>query len=388
MTARHLTYISNARIPSEKANSIQSMNQCAALAERYRLTFWYARRRDALPEGDIFGYYGTTRNFTLREIPSFDSPALKSISERAGFLLQALSFSFYCTLRLMRDETPVVYTRHSLDVLFAPLVRMCRPGRILIFEDHDGILRSRSALKSRLLNVYDGIAVTSERHKRDLVEKGFPEKDILVAPNGVDLTKYPADEGCLPSDGPCHICYAGNLFVRKGVYTLVDAFRMFPKDSVLHIVGGDPNTIPPFQQYVGSGGNLSDIRIHGHVPPSDVSRFLKQAHVLVLPNSGRDPLSRDFTSPLKLFEYMAAGKPIVASRVPAVQEILEDRRNALLVEPDDPEALAAAICELRNRPDLARRIARNARRTVEQYTWSGRAEKIDRFIRSKMSERA
>ncbi len=67
---------------------------------------------------------------------------------------------------------------------------------------------------------------------------------------------------------------------------------------------------------------------------------------------------------------------------------LEDRRNALLVEPDDPEALAAAICELRNRPDLARRIARNARRTVEQYTWSGRAEKIDRFIRSKMSERA
>jgi hypothetical protein len=122
MTARQLTYISNARTFLGKGQQASVDEPVRALAERYRLTFWYARRRDALPKA-------TSSATTAR--PEFHAPGdsilrqpSPQIDQREGRVPPAgASFSFYCTLRLMRDETPVVYTRHSLDVLFAPLVR-------------------------------------------------------------------------------------------------------------------------------------------------------------------------------------------------------------------------------------------------------------------------
>ena len=114
----------------------------------------------------------------------------------------------------------------------------------------------------------------------------------------------------------------------------------------------------------------------GLLPPSEVAARLRGADVVALPNPA-SAISSTFTSPLKLFEYMVSGRPIVASDLPAVREILRDGENALLVEPGNPEALAAGIRRIRNDAALGRRLAAQAMLDAGQYTWARRAERLE-----------
>jgi len=99
----------------------------------------------------------------------------------------------------------------------------------------------------------------------------------------------------------------------------------------------------------------------------------------VLPNPA-SAISDRFTSPLKLFEYLAAGRPIVASRLPALEEVLVHEENALLVAPGDAAALAAAIDRVTRDPALALRLARRAFTDAERFTWARRAERLDAIL--------
>jgi glycosyltransferase involved in cell wall biosynthesis len=114
----------------------------------------------------------------------------------------------------------------------------------------------------------------------------------------------------------------------------------------------------------------------GLVEPARVPELLARADVLVLPNPA-SAISTRYTSPLKLFEYMAAGRPIVSSDLPSIREILRDNVNALLVAPGDPMALASAIDRLLRDPALAARLARTALDEVPSYSWPRRAERLE-----------
>jgi glycosyltransferase involved in cell wall biosynthesis len=120
----------------------------------------------------------------------------------------------------------------------------------------------------------------------------------------------------------------------------------------------------------------SRVTFTGLIPPAEVQARLRDADVLLLPNPA-SAISTSFTSPLKLFEYMAAGRPIVASDLPSLREVLRDEENALLVEPGSARALVAGIQRLRNDAALGARLARQARRDVEQFTWARRAERLE-----------
>jgi len=112
------------------------------------------------------------------------------------------------------------------------------------------------------------------------------------------------------------------------------------------------------------------------VPPADVAGCLSKADIFVLSNPA-SVISSHATSPLKLFEYMAAGKAIVASNLPAIAEILTNDINAVLVEPGDAEALAAGIRTLAADADLRNRLGDAARRDVAEYSWKRRAERLE-----------
>ena len=112
------------------------------------------------------------------------------------------------------------------------------------------------------------------------------------------------------------------------------------------------------------------------MPPADVAGCLSKADIFVLSNPA-SVISSHATSPLKLFEYMAAGKAIVASNLPAIAEILTNDINAVLVEPGDAEALAAGIRTLAADADLRNRLGDAARRDVAEYSWKRRAERLE-----------
>jgi len=112
------------------------------------------------------------------------------------------------------------------------------------------------------------------------------------------------------------------------------------------------------------------------VPPGDVPLYLRAFDVCAMPHPAATQFAR-YTSPLKLFEYMAAAGAIVASDLPGWSDVLQNGETALLVPPDNVEAWSAAICALRRDSELRRKLGDNAREQVmANYTWAVRAKRI------------
>ena len=124
----------------------------------------------------------------------------------------------------------------------------------------------------------------------------------------------------------------------------------------------------------------------GIVEPSRVRELLQQADILVLPNPA-SAISTRFTSPLKLFEYMSAGRAIVASDLPSIREVLHHEIDALLVAPGNPEAFAGAIERLVAQPGLAARLARAAFDAAPEFSWDRRAERLERLFQEVAADR-
>jgi len=158
---------------------------------------------------------------------------------------------------------------------------------------------------------------------------------------------------------------------------VIEAVAALP-DSRALIVGGheqepDLARVKAFAEQLNCA---SRVTFTGLLPPSQVATRLRECDVLTLPNPA-SALSNAFTSPLKLFEYMASGRPIVASDLPAIREVLRDGENAVLVAPGDPQALVGGVQRIKEDVALGARLARQAREDVRQFTWARRAERLE-----------
>jgi glycosyltransferase involved in cell wall biosynthesis len=176
------------------------------------------------------------------------------------------------------------------------------------------------------------------------------------------------------------IFYVGQLYPWKGAGLVVDVAARVP-DARAVIVGGQTNwteddpDIAALAEQARTLGVADRVELRGHVPYERVPAALAEASVALLPLPD-EPVARLFTSPLKLFDYMAAGVPIVASDLPSLREVLRDGENGLLAPAGDADAFAAAVRRLLANPALADRLGRQARIDVQQYSWDARARAL------------
>jgi glycosyltransferase involved in cell wall biosynthesis len=248
----------------------------------------------------------------------------------------------------------------------------------VVFELHDEM---KVRYKQRFFDIIDGV-VCITGVLEDYVHETYdvsPER-TFVSPDGVDpsrytdITKSEARESFdIPEREPV-VMYTGHLYPGKGAKILAHAAPEI--DAEVYIVGGYPEDVERVRSSVPATENLT---FTGFVDPADIPRYQTAADVLVAPYT-RD--ARRFVSPLKLFEYMAAGRPVVSSDLPVLGEVLTDRENALLTEPGSVSSLKTAVEEILTDDSLARRLAANGRSDVTNYTWSRRAETILSFARS------
>jgi glycosyltransferase involved in cell wall biosynthesis len=166
------------------------------------------------------------------------------------------------------------------------------------------------------------------------------------------------------------ILYTGHLYEKKGAHILAEVAKLLPTVRVA-FVGGTEKHIRDFKKRYGE---IKNIKIVGHVPRTRIPKLLRAANVLVLPNSAKTEDSRELTSPMKLFEYMASGVPMVVSDVPAIREVL-DERDAFFVSPDSVRALKKGIEEAMTQESGIERAA-SAMRKVAGFSWERRAERI------------
>lgn len=169
------------------------------------------------------------------------------------------------------------------------------------------------------------------------------------------------------------VLYAGGLLRWKGVETLVDAARGggLGKARVV-IAGGMPQDVARLRAY--TDGEPA-VRIEGFRPAREIPTYLAAADVGVVPNRSSPRISSHYTSPMKVFEALAAGLPLVVSDLPSLREVL-DEETAVFFEPEEPAALARAINALLADPDRREIQARTGRERVASNTWRARAERF------------
>ncbi len=277
------------------------------------------------------------------------------------------------------DGTDTVYGRNYYGMFFINEIKELLPKSkrpTLIFEHHHDI---SAHFKQRFFGDLDGlVCITDALKQRDQDLYGIPDQKCLVAPDGVDLSPYESLSKAAArreigmSQHEQVVMYTGHLYRGKGVEELIRAAPDI--DATVYIVGGYQEDIERLESIANGAANVV---FTGFVEPAKIPLYQTAADILIAPYTSD---ARDFLSPLKLFEYMAAGRPIVASDLNVLGEVLTNGENALLVPPGDSVALADAIRLVLSDDDLYRSLAESVQRNVTQYTWTQRAKNIVSFI--------
>ena len=389
-----LIYFADIRLPLERANGIQTMETCHALAERGHDVWLIARPDTHTPQRDPYAYYGLSRHPRfVTELAPVKGP---QFARRIGYLAFALGRA------IGRDKPDVLFTRDlGVAALLARLPRGLRPP--FVYESHGyapevaaelprliATAREPSRAKLKRLEAREALVwreaegyVTITRALADRLLGALGSRDNLaVVPDGVRLD---AQRSWTPPPPQPLVGYAGHLYAWKGVDVLLEAIARVPGVRGL-IVGGqeaEPD-LARVRSRAHDLGIMDRVEFTGLVTPGAVPGFLARAQMLVLPNLP-STTSSHFTSPLKLFEYMAAGRPIIASNLPALREVLRDGENALLVEAGDAGALAGAIQTLAANPERGARLGRAAFDEAQAFSWDRRAALLEPVLQRAQS---
>lgn len=366
-----LIYIANARIPTEKAHGIQIMQMCAAFssydANKIEVELVSPKRFNPV-KGDPFEYYGIERNFKIKKLPCIDLIPLDFILGNLSFWIQTISFLISVKVYLMFKKYDILYTRERFTGLFF---------KDFSLEVHSLPNRIRNIHKT-IWNKAKKLIVITNFIKEKLIKKGIDFNKILVAPDCVDIEKFNTGISKKEARGKINllldkkiVVYTGHLFEWKGADILAKAADLL-KDVLFVFVGGTKKDIVDFKNKFG---NKKNILILGYKPYLEIPLYQKAADILILPNKREEKMSEFYTSPLKLFEYMASQRPIVASNLSSIREILNEK-NAILVKPSDPDDLAKGIEKALKNQDLADKILQQAFLDVQEYTWDKRVKKI------------
>lgn len=368
-----IVYLTPATFPSRSAKSIHIMKMCQAFAQNgHRVTLVTADKNDSDDADfqDVFSYYGVDRCFDMRRIPWMK---LKSI--------RRIVFAIWASLMSRRFKPDIVYTRCIFCCYFSTLL-----GLDVIFEAHTPMEEKKRIQKSLFHKTIRSprlrkIVVITQALKKHFKEKYTLKKELLcVAPDGADPVSNQALPTMLPKKGSrLQIGYLGHLYKGKGFEEVVSRLPLLCPWADFHVVGGTHDILDIYRQKYKEVENLT---LHGYIPHSQTSQYLLAFDLVLLPNQNSmytTNKERDiarWTSPLKLFEYMAAGKPIIASDLPVLREILKHEYNALLCPPNDIKAWKLAIERLQDKA-LRQKLGRTAHNEfMAKYTWKKRAEKI------------
>jgi glycosyltransferase involved in cell wall biosynthesis len=362
-------------LPLPRARGVQVTHAVHALAaevERLDLAFEPAAGEPA----DPFPAYGLTRPANVRLLP---------ISRRLPWPLEDLDvhsnglFARRLVQAIAAAPPDVILVRH---IKLAAALGRRLPGVPLAYEAHEVFADTATGRNAKRLAAVEAralaatqLVLANSRATADRLRQRYPFAPAAeVLPNGVALPATAA-----PRDWTTpgrEIVYAGSFFGWKGADDLVAAAAFLPGCRIT-LIGGDADGIARLRAAAPAGG--AELVFAGRLPHAEVQRRLAAACIAVLPN--RAEKDSAFTSPLKLFEYLAAGCAVVATDLPAVREVLGEGAAAW-APPGDPAGLAAAIRQLAEQPDRAQAMAARGFDRVQGYSWQARARRLAALLAS------
>ena len=357
---RRFVYVSASTLPSQEANAVHVAQQCDALAG---LGLDLRLRATRGSREDLRELYGLRHAFAI----DYETPLTHRL-----WLAQRRLARFVTR----PEDGPLYYGRR-----LPPLARLAAWGYPTAVElHHPPRTAKQEAALRRIVGApgFRGLVVVSAQ-LCEALRAHLPQLDaarVLVAHDGVraDRIRAPSARG----DGMVRAVYCGSFHAGKGVELILQVAAALPAVR-FDLIGGLPAQIAALQARAPA-----NVHFLGHLPHEETQRRLREYDIGLAPygrivRGARTPEHESLSawmSPLKLFEYMGAGLPIVASDLPVLREILQAGTTALMPPPDDPAAYVAAIRALAADPALRLGLARAAQDSLRHFTWENRAVRI------------
>ena len=358
--------IAGSTVPSDTANSLQVMKACQALVQiEHDVTLLVPGLQNTTV--DLKQHYGLQMDFPIEWLSSSSRRMFTWDSVRRARALNAdLIYSWFpqsAVFGLLYGK-PVVFEIHIQPTgLFGPLWHRLYAN-----------LRGRKRLASitrALVNILE----------RDF-QMRFPVDEVVIAPNGVDLERFDSLPDPVTArrqtglrEAPTVMC-TGHLYAGRGADVFLALAKSLPQAQFVW-VGGRPEDIETWKQRLES----DNVTFTGFIPNRDLPLYQAAADILLMPysrsimGSSGSADSAAVASPMKMFEYMAAGRAIVSSDLPVVREVLNEK-NAVFCKPDDVGDWRLVIESLLNDAPRRMQLGERARGDVQGYTWVARAQRI------------
>lgn len=375
---KRLRIVFHGRFPGEKAGSLfagKSAEAFAALGIEVELIA--PRRYDRVPQTPA-AFWGIRDNFRVRYLPIIDLFSIPFLRQIAFFVsIATYTPVVFCYVLFSRRRGDVVYSNEAFPLLPASLLAP------VVYELHD--FPQRLFWFYRVLFRRASLIVSTNQWKCDqLVEKfHVPVERILVERNAVDaagsdqVSKVEARAKLGLDPAARYVVYTGQFYPWKGTDTLAEAAALVPDAQFVFVGGVDADFAASKERWE----RVKNIRFTGQVSYSEAALWQKAADILVIPNTAKEEISAHYTSPMKLFEYMASGNPIVASDIPSIREVV-DETVVYFAQPDNAESFAQAIQEALSDP-LAAERAQRANDLAGEHTWAKRAARIRAAIEAR-----
>lgn len=360
-----IIFINNLRLPTEKAHGYQIVKMAEAYARLGQEVELIFPTRNNRLVGDLFAFYQVEKKFRTREI--------KMIDLFKTFLPSVLAYRLMSLIFLLKVK--------QLD-LPKDTVVISRNPEIIWYFSHHGFQAYydvhnwpiyRSLILKWCLRKAAGLIANSEATAEE--GRNYGINKIIAAPNGVELNDFTGRQIEVAMikekfnlNGKITLVYAGHFYNWKGVDTLIKAMKILPTDKYTCLLVG-----------AGPKSDQKNIITIGQVPHYEVASYLLAADIFILPTAPVSAEAERYTSPLKLFEYLAAGRAIIASDLPSSRAVVSER-EAGFFKAGDSDDLAKEVERLAEDEGQRKELGIASQALAREYTWAKRASKIISFI--------
>jgi glycosyltransferase involved in cell wall biosynthesis len=366
-------------VPSNTANSIQMMKACHALVQSGQQVQLWVPGPNPTAWSELAEAYGLAEPFVIHWLPSprwlkrYDFTWRALQQARAWGAELVYTWMVQAAVLAQTDHLPVIFEVHDQPTgklgkrLFRHLIQSREKKRLLFITE---------ALRQRLEQEY---------------QISFGDDETQIAPNGTDPESYnnlPEPDRARQLLGlPDKLTagYTGHFYSGRGTDLLLGLARCFPEINFLW-VGGRPQDVEIWRTRLAKEG-VKNVTLTGYIDKSRLPLYQAAADILLMPyerviagSSGGN--SADICSPMKMFDYLAAGRVIVSSDLPVIREILNEN-NAIFAPPEDLAAWQQALAGLLADPQKYQRLAIQARKDAAQYSWQARAARAIEGFSSK-----
>jgi glycosyltransferase involved in cell wall biosynthesis len=366
-----IAIITNSRIPSLTANSIQAMKVAQALMQLgHDLRIFAPAEVDAVPQETLLAHYG------LRVAPPIELiPSIK-VFKRFDFIFRAQHAA-------EKFGAELIYTWLPQSAVFA-LTRKFP----VVLEMHADVAGKMGAWWLRQFIKMNGrkLITTTNLALKKILEHSIqlPVTNYQIAPNGVELEKYQN----LPTPSEARqglnlkenltIGFTGHIYPGRGAELLFALAQQMPAVNFLW-VGGTPELVY-FWRGKLSAAQMTNVTMTGFIQHEQIPMYQAASDVLLMPysksisaSSGQD--IAEVINPMKMFEYMASGRAIISADLDSIREILNEK-NSVLCEPSNIEKWKLEIENLLANETSRLALGMQAQKDVEQFTWIEREKRV------------